>query len=247
MSTNHRSCANRSRRGPTLSLEALEGRVVPAVVVSPATVSIMEGQTKQVSFSLNKQPTAEVTFTLQSNNIAEAWIDVPSLTFTPDNWNTPQTVTITAIEDLVKDGNKSLKIVTSVSSSTDKKYAGKAVPDVTVRTIDSQKINLALCYGDYSGTFKGAARGTITATVSEDNTISVIIQLTGPVTGTQVGSGSVSADGSFSVETAGEVGGATYTGKISIGKNGTVSASGKWQVGGTSLSGSWQVRRISST
>jgi len=63
-----------------------------------------------------------------------------SLTFTPANWRNRQFVTISAVEDFVKDGNKRLNIVTGRSFSADRKYSNKAIPDVSVRTIDSKRV-----------------------------------------------------------------------------------------------------------
>lgn len=251
MRRNPSSSGIRDRYGRTLSLETLEGRAVPAVLALPATVSVKEGESRQVSFKLNTAPTANVTFTLQCNNTAEAAIDKQSLTFTPANWRTPQVVAVSAVEDMVKDGNKSLKIVTSVSSSTDPKYANKSVPDVTVNTIDSKKvppIDSALYQGSYSGNFTGArARGPITATV-DGRTISVQIRITAPaarlVDVPAFGSGTIADDGSFSFQAQGTIFGAVYKGKISIGQNGQVSASGTWKFQSIA-SGTWRVDRLS--
>ncbi|MEK0196095.1 hypothetical protein WME70_32450, partial [Microcoleus anatoxicus PTRS1] len=50
---------------------------------------------------LRSQPTADVTIPLTSSNIAEGTIDKNSLTFTSANWNQPQTVTVTGVDDSV--------------------------------------------------------------------------------------------------------------------------------------------------
>lgn len=239
------SPAARGRRGCVLSLEALEGRAVPAVVVAPGTVSFREGETRQVSFKLNKPPTADVTFTLQSSNTAEATIDKPALTFTVTNWQTPQVVTISAIEDLMPDGNKSLKIVTGVSTSTDPKYSNKSVPDVTVKTIDSKRVNPELWRGSYAGTFTGkGVHGTIRASIS-GRVITVEIRINVPSAGIvdmpAYGTGAIADDGSFSVLSEGGVFDATYRGKMVL-KGLSASAAGNW-VYPSVTSGSWRISR----
>ena len=245
-----RSDTSRDCRNRKLSLERLEERAVPAVVVSPGTVSVTEGQARQVSFKLNKAPTADVTFTLSISNAAEAAVDKQSLTFTPVNWKTPQVVTVSAIEDWVKDGNKTLKLVTGNSSSTDRNYANKAVPDVTVKTIDSKKVqplDPALYQGYYSGNFTGArAFGTISANIT-GRTLNVSILVNAPSAGIfespASGAGTIADDGSFSFTAQGTVFGATYTGKLVVGQNGEVSATGTWKYGRIA-SGTWSVSRI---
>ena len=49
---------------------------------------------------LNTQPSADVTIALSSSNPSEGTVSPASLTFTSDNWNTPQTVDVTGIDDL---------------------------------------------------------------------------------------------------------------------------------------------------
>src|SRR5439155_1343286 len=54
---------------------------------------------------LNSQPTANVTVPISSSNAGEGAVSTASLTFTAANWNTPQTVTVTGIDDFVDDGD----------------------------------------------------------------------------------------------------------------------------------------------
>lgn len=241
----------RNRRETVLALESLEGRAVPAVVAAPMSVSIPEGQARQVSFRLTKAPTADVTFTLQSSNSAEATVDRSSLTFTPLNWKTPQFVMVSAVEDFVKDGNKSLKIITGATSSADRNYAGKTVRDPSVKTLDSRKlrpIDQALYQGEYSGAFTGArASGPIEATIS-GRTISVSILITAPAVGLDdspaSGSGRIADDGTFLFLGQGSMPGVTFQGRIQVDANGGVSAVGTWKYR-TIASGTWRIDRIS--
>lgn len=244
-----RTAAARTRGRTALGVEPLENRTVPAVVV-PAGVSVTEGATRLIGFKLNKAPTADVSFTVESSDAAEATIDKQSLTFTPANFRSPQFVTISAVEDFVQDGKKSVKIITGVSTSEDSRYANKAVRDVSVTVIDSkrvQPIDPALYQGDFSGSFSGAlANGPITATVS-DRVISVAITINAPRAGIlnspAYGTGTIGEDGSFSFQAQGTVFGAIYTGSMSIGENGQVIASGTWKYRNVA-SGTWRVAHV---
>ena len=241
-----RSAASR-RRGTVLSVEPLEARTVLAVVV-PAGVSLTEGQTREVFFKLSKAPKADVTFTVQSSNPSEATINKESLTFTPANWRTRQGVTISAVEDLVQDGNKKVALVTGVISSTDSRYANKNVKDVSVTVRDSKRINPSLYQGEYSGSFTGKREsGPISATVS-GRTINVEILVNAPSVGIinspAFGTGTIADDGSFSFTAQGSIFGAVYKGKILVGQNGEVSATGTWKYR-TVANGTWKVDRIS--
>ena len=53
---------------------------------------------------LNSQPTADVVIPVASSNAAEGTASVSSLTFTAADWNAPQTVTVTGVDDHLQDG-----------------------------------------------------------------------------------------------------------------------------------------------
>ncbi|MBO3747057.1 cellulase family glycosylhydrolase [Streptosporangiaceae bacterium NEAU-GS5] len=73
----------------------------PIVVVTPTSINVPEGATATTSVRLSQAPTANatVTITRQSGDTDLAVAGGGTLTFTPSNWNTPQTVTIAAAED----------------------------------------------------------------------------------------------------------------------------------------------------
>jgi hypothetical protein len=48
---------------------------------------------------------ADVVFTITSNDTSEGTPDVSTLTFTPTNWDTPQTITVTGADDTLIDGD----------------------------------------------------------------------------------------------------------------------------------------------
>ncbi|MEG4190833.1 Calx-beta domain-containing protein, partial [Microcoleus sp. Pol17_C1] len=95
------------------------------------------GGTATFTVVLNSQPTADVTIGTTSDNTAEGTVDKPSLTFTSANWNTPQTVTVTGIDELVVDGNVAYNIVTAAATSTDTNYSGVNADDVAVTNTDN--------------------------------------------------------------------------------------------------------------
>ncbi|WP_425451446.1 glycoside hydrolase family 48 protein [Sphaerisporangium album] len=80
----------------------VSGTTAQAIVVSPTTLVVPEGGTATYGVKLSKAPTANVTVTTAKATGGDADLTVQSggsLTFTPANWNTAQTVTIAAAED----------------------------------------------------------------------------------------------------------------------------------------------------
>ena len=57
------------------------------------------GGTATFTVVLNTQPTANVTIALSSSDTTEGTVAAASLTFTTANWNMPQTVTVTGVDE----------------------------------------------------------------------------------------------------------------------------------------------------
>ncbi len=90
------------------------------------------GGTDTFEIVLTSQPTADVTVGLTSSDTGEGSVSAESLVFTSSNWSTPQTVTVTGQDDAVDDDDVSCAIVMAAASSSDSKYAGMSVDDVSV-------------------------------------------------------------------------------------------------------------------
>lgn len=76
-----------------------------------------QGGQATFTISLNTMPSANVTIALSSSDTTEVSVSPTSLTFTPTNWNSPQTVTITGVDDFIDDGNIGYTITAQVVSS----------------------------------------------------------------------------------------------------------------------------------
>ncbi|MEA5536850.1 S8 family serine peptidase [Crocosphaera sp. XPORK-15E] len=98
-------------------------------------ISVAEGgNTDTYSLVLKTPPTADVTITLTSGN--QITLDKTTFTFNSTNWNTPQTVTVTAVDDNITEGNHTAIINHSVTS-TDTNYNGSNIPNVNVGIQDN--------------------------------------------------------------------------------------------------------------
>ncbi len=71
------------------------------VTVTPTALSVPEGSNAKYTVVLNAQPSADVTISLSfaSGSDEDITVDKTSLTFTPDNWDAAQEVTVSAAED----------------------------------------------------------------------------------------------------------------------------------------------------
>jgi len=114
------------------------------VTQSDGSTSVTESSDNDtISIVLDEEPTADVTISLVAVPSDQILSSPSSLTFTPGNWDEPQEVIISAIEDGDLDGDVSTTLSVLVSASTDPNYAsGIDAQEISVTTIDSGTIIL---------------------------------------------------------------------------------------------------------
>ncbi|MYK91572.1 MAG: leucine-rich repeat protein, partial [Synechococcus sp. SB0669_bin_8] len=103
------------------------------VTVSPRSLKVTEGKTASYTLVLDTQPSGDVTITPSSGDIAVVTVSPTSLTFTTENWDTAQDVTVTAVMDNDAISNKAT-ISHSISGGG---YGSVTVSDVSVTATDS--------------------------------------------------------------------------------------------------------------
>ncbi|MBD2515327.1 DUF4347 domain-containing protein [Nostoc sp. FACHB-973] len=126
---------------------------IAGITISATTglVTTEAGGTANFSIQLDSQPTADVTLTFSSSNVNEGTVSVSSVTFTAANWNTPQIITVTGVNDGVLDDNTIYQIITAKAVSSDAKYNNVNPDDIDVVNIKSgNQINSII-----TGTSKG--------------------------------------------------------------------------------------------
>jgi C1A family cysteine protease len=116
-------------------------RHVPGITVSPTSGlwTTEPGGSDTFTIVLDSQPTADVTIGLTSSDETEGTVSPASVTFTPGDWSTPQTVTVTGVDDYVDDGNVAYTIVTAPAVSSDPGYNGMNADNVSVTNQDDDE------------------------------------------------------------------------------------------------------------
>ena len=112
----------------------------PGVTVMPPSLTIAEGSTGTYTVELNTQPTAQVTVAISTSN-TEVTVSPTSLTFTTSNWNSAQTVTVTAGQDA--DTADDTAVLTLNPSGAD--YASVSDATVTVTVTDDDDLPSGIC------------------------------------------------------------------------------------------------------
>ncbi len=194
----------------------------------PLAVYETEGAEHAASYTvvLDSKPTAAVTVTPTSGDPTAA-VAGPALTFGPDDWDVPQTVTVSGVDD--DDKTHETLTITHDVTSNDAKYDGitPSIPSIAVELTDDDLPTLTFEYGYQTVTetdaeFRHSPRLWIRNASPGDNSISVSMGLdtTGRGTATwsagACGSGAdfvfPSAFGGFSLDFHGSSAFVTVTG-----------------------------------
>ena len=110
------------------------------VTVSPTSLDMDEGGFDAYTVVLDTQPTAHVTVTIDGVSGTDLMLDKSTLTFTATDWDTVQTVTVTAGQD--GDGVDDTATLTHTVTSVDTDYDGLSVLSVNVTVSDDDLIGL---------------------------------------------------------------------------------------------------------
>ena len=113
----------------------------PGVTFAPTSLTVGEGGTGTYTVVLDTLPTGTVSVVILSNNTD---VTVPpsssTLTFTTSNWNTAQTVTVSAGQD--DDAANDMATLTHFSSGADYDSASDAILTVTVTDNDTRGVTV---------------------------------------------------------------------------------------------------------
>ena len=140
------------------------------VTVTPTAVTVDEGGDETYTVVLDSEPTADVTVAVTVPQDTDLSLDKTSLTFTADNWDDEQTVTVTAAgdEDAVVDD--AVTLTHTVSSTGD--YASETAADVAVTIAETDTPTLSIA-DESVAEDAGSATFTVTLSVASSNEVTV--------------------------------------------------------------------------
>lgn len=149
------------------------------VSISPeygVTIGSISGNTTEsggsATFSvvLDAQPSDTVSIDISSNDTAEGTVSPSTVTFSTENWDTAQVLTVTGVDDALIDGSQVYQVLIAAAVSSDSNYNGIDPDDVTVVNIDNELLLPDTGYTtDTTSTFGEDADYTINAMSFTDN------------------------------------------------------------------------------
>ena len=153
----------------------------PSVTVSTMALTVTEEDTAGASYTvvLDSQPTADVTVTVAGHAGTDVTLTPSSatLTFTPMNWDTAQTVTVTAGND-GDSANDSVSLTHS-AQSTDSGYQGITIAGVAVTVNDNDEPSVTVSTMALTVTEEDTAGASYTVVLDSQPTADVTVTVAG--------------------------------------------------------------------
>ncbi|MEA5616939.1 choice-of-anchor I family protein [Cronbergia sp. UHCC 0137] len=110
---------------------------IPGVIIiqSEDSTSVVEGgATDSYTVALKTEPTGDVTINI--NPDGQVTTSVATLTFTPENWNVAQTVTVTAVDDAILESNHP-SLIAHTTTSEDTSYNDLNIAPINATITDN--------------------------------------------------------------------------------------------------------------
>ena len=173
------SAANPNNQSAFLkrTLDFLAGGAGINVSAPSATATTEAGGAVTIQVSLIAPPTANVTVPVASSDLTEGTINVGSLIFTATNWNVPQTVTVSGVNDDIDDGNVGYTILFGATSSADPRYNGIDPMDTALTNTDDDTVGIKVSALSASTTSESGAIATFTIQLNSQPTANVTVPL----------------------------------------------------------------------
>ncbi|MCK6489145.1 MAG: hypothetical protein L6R48_12595, partial [Planctomycetes bacterium] len=111
-----------------------------ALVLSPASLTVAEGGTAgSYTIALGSQPVAQTTINLTGTS--DFGVSPAQVVFTTGNWNLPQTITVTAVDDSLIEGSEVQSVVHAVlDDANNSDYEGLGLSSTTVTVTSANDV-----------------------------------------------------------------------------------------------------------
>ena len=143
---------------------------------STQTLTVPEGEANSYTLVLGSRPTGDVTVGVTLPAGTDLSLDKTSLTFTADNWDVAQTVTVTAAEDDDGVTDAGVRLTHTVSGGG---YGSTTVPDVEVSITKNDSAGLVLSETDLTVTEGYSAESSYTVKLATRPSGSVSVTISG--------------------------------------------------------------------
>ena len=110
--------------------------------IDPTTLTVPEGSTASYSVVLDTQPSADVTVTVSGHDGTDLSVSPAALTFTSENWETLQTVTVNATQDDDAVVDDTVTLAHTVSGADEYQTVNAGSVTVTITDDDMARVSI---------------------------------------------------------------------------------------------------------
>ncbi len=147
------------------------------VTLSATEVNVAEaGAVDTYTIVLDSKPTSDVVITPTSAD-GQTTLSPTSLTFTTTNWNTPQTITVTAVHDNIANGARDSIISHAITTSDTSGYQSITPSEVTAHITDTTDVPGVTLSENTLSLTEGGASGTYTVVLNSKPTSDVVVTI----------------------------------------------------------------------
>ncbi|MES2981163.1 MAG: Calx-beta domain-containing protein [Verrucomicrobiota bacterium] len=134
--------------------------------------------TDTFTVKLNSQPLSDVVVSVTSVSAADATVSPATLTFTPANWNTNQTVTVTGVNDFFDRNDTTTITLGIVDASSENTYDPVADQSVAVTCTDDDAVGFTVTQsGGNTTVLENAGTDSFTVRLSSEPSSNVVINV----------------------------------------------------------------------
>ncbi len=149
----------------------------PAITVSEVSQSTSEsGGFDTFTVVLDSEPTDTVTIAVGSDDPTEGVTDLSQLNFQAGDWNIPQLVTVTGIDDAIADGDVQYAVVLGPVTGNDGDYTALDPADIVATNTDDDAAGILVSRANVTTT-EGGMDETFTVSLTSEPTATVTINL----------------------------------------------------------------------
>ena len=161
-----------------------EAKTASVTLGKPSASTVAEnGGTSEISVNLGSTPTGDVVIDFSASSSSEVSLSPSSLTFTPENWETTRSIKITGVDDSLDDGDVSVKITSSINTSSTADttgYTGLASVEseaITVVDDDTSGISATTSSSSYISENGSTVTYSVTLTAKPTGNVTVTVSI----------------------------------------------------------------------
>lgn len=149
----------------------------PGIVVTAGSslTTTEDGTTSTFTIALQTAPASDVSIPVASSDPTEALTSPVSVSFTPVNWDVPQVITVTGVDDELLDGTQAYVVRIGPTTSSELAYDGLTASDVPLTNEDNDSPRIVVTPSEGLLTTEAGGTASVAVTLGAEPTGDVTV------------------------------------------------------------------------